>query len=191
MLSNLIDQFVANHRAVSGVPHCVADDDAAAGKALEIIAASGARCVALAQLPAGIAAGIARGCAAGGIEVLQPPYAPEALPGLIDRADIGITMADFAIAESATLAEVSTNDVTRVISGLPRTHIGLVRASEIVPRLADAAPRIRALFSRERGGAVISFISGPSRTGDIEMILTLGVHGPGVMHAVLIGGAHA
>jgi L-lactate dehydrogenase complex protein LldG len=191
MTPSLIDRFIANHRAVSGVPHTVADDAAAAAKAVEIITASGARCVALARLPTEIAGPIAQACAAQGIEVLQPPYAPEALPGLIDRADVGVTMADFAVAESATLAEISTNDVTRIISGLPRTHIGLVRASEIVPRLGDAAPRIRDFFSRHAGGAVISFISGPSRTGDIEMILTLGVHGPGVMHAILIGDAHA
>ena len=52
--------------------------------------------------------------------------------------------------------------------------------------LEDAAPRLRALFQENPRNCVVSFISGPSRTGDIEMILTLGVHGPETAHAIIV-----
>jgi L-lactate dehydrogenase complex protein LldG len=62
-----------------------------------------------------------------------------------------------------------------------------LHAADIVNRFEEGAARIRDIVKQHDENLVISFISGPSRTGDIELKLTLGVHGPGEAHAVIIG----
>src|SRR5690606_30546689 len=133
--------------------------------------------IAIAQLPPALADAIAERAKSAEIEVLREPYRFEDLPDLIDTADIGIAWADFGIAESGTLAEIALNDATRLVSSLPRVYVGIVRASDLKPTLADAAPIMREMFRQNDKNCVVSFLSGPSRTGDIEMRLTLGVHG--------------
>jgi L-lactate dehydrogenase complex protein LldG len=66
--------------------------------------------------------------------------------------------------------------------------MSVLHAEEIVERFDEGAARIREIVQQHDGNLVISFISGPSRTGDIELKLTLGVHGPEEAHAVVIGG---
>ncbi len=171
---------------LSGVAHSVATESAAAEKIVTIFKAKKARCVALAGLPASLVAAIEKGC--DGITVLKEPYAADALPGAIDKADVGVTGIAFAIAQSGTLVETATNDAVRLVSGLPRTYIGVLRAEDIVDKFHDGAARVRRIVQQHDHNLVISFISGPSRTGDIELKLTLGVHGPEDAHAVIIGG---
>ena len=65
---------------------------------------------------------------------------------------------------------------------MPHTHLCVLRVADVVPTLADAFAQVA-----ERGvPSAMSWISGPSRTGDLEMILTLGVHGPRAVEVVLI-----
>ena len=150
----------------------------------KVVAEKGASCLALANLPDGLERSRLR------VEVPRSACCRtvrrEPLPGAIDRAHVGITGIVFGIAQTGTLVEVATNDATRLLSALPRTHIGVVRASELVEHYDDAAPRIRAIFNDNPANCVISFLSGPSRTGDIELKLTLGVHGPESAHAIII-----
>jgi len=120
------------------------------------------------------------------IECIKAPFNRSDLPHLIDTAQIGISHADFAIAEAGALVEISTNDEVRLVSTLPRTHICIVDSKQILMTLEEAAPRLRQAFSDHDQGCVATFISGPSRTGDIEMILTLGVHGPEVSHVIVL-----
>jgi L-lactate dehydrogenase complex protein LldG len=176
--------FAANFGKLSGVAHQVASEGAAAEAILSIFKAKQARCVALAGLPASLVAAIEGGCE--GITVLKEPYPADTLPGAIDEADVGVTGIEFAIAQSGTLVEAATNDAVRLVSSLPRTYIGVLRAEDVVDRFYDAAARVRRIVQSHERNLVISFISGPSRTGDIELKLTLGVHGPEDAHAVLI-----
>jgi L-lactate dehydrogenase complex protein LldG len=108
------------------------------------------------------------------------------MPDAIAAAEVGITGIAFGIAQTGTLVEVSTNDAVRLVSALPRTYIGVLRRRDIVDRYTDAAARVRSIVALHDRHLVISFISGPSRTGDIELKLTLGVHGPEQAHAVII-----
>jgi len=85
------------------------------------------------------------------------------------------------------LVEISTDDVVRLVSGLPCAYIGVLHAVDIVNRFEEGPARIRDIVKQHDENLVISFISGPSRTGDIELKLTLGVHGPGEAHVVIIG----
>ena len=170
---------------LSGVAHPVASESAAVEKIVSILNTKKARCVALAGLSASLVAAIEERC--DGITVLKEPYAADTLPGAIDTADVGVTGIAFAIAQSGTLVETATNDAVRLVSGLPRTYIGVLRAEDIVDKFHDGAARIRRIVQQHDQNLVISFISGPSRTGDIELKLTLGVHGPEEAHAVIIG----
>jgi L-lactate dehydrogenase complex protein LldG len=100
---------------------------------------------------------------------------------------VGITGCFCAIAETGTLALLS-GESTFVSAGLlPETHIAVVPASRIVLGLEDAFALIRA----ERGELprAVNFISGPSRTGDIEQTIVLGAHGPYRVHAIVVRNA--
>jgi len=88
-------------------------------------------------------------------------------------ASAGVTEVEWAIADTGTLAGDFTPVERRLASTLPPVHIALVRTAAIQPDLP-------ALFSRLHPGrcGYISLITGPSRTADIERVLTIGVHGP-------------
>lgn len=176
--------FAECFEGLSGVAHTASSEQAAVDEIVSIIKSEAAKCVALAGLPASLVAAIED--RSGSIEVLKEPYQAETLPGAIDKADVGITGIAFAIAQSGTLVEISTNDVVRLVSGLPKTYIGVLQATDIVNRFEDGSARIRDIVAQHDKHLVISFISGPSRTGDIELKLTLGVHGPEQAHVVII-----
>ena len=82
--------------------------------------------------------------------------------------------------------EFAVDDANRLVSVLPLVHIGLFRAADIVENLTDAADPIRNFYIENARNATVSFISGPSRTADIEMRLIHGVHGPAETHTVIV-----
>lgn len=88
-------------------------------------------------------------------------------------AKIGISQMDWAIADTGTLAQDATRVDLRLVSTLPAIHIALAGTSRI---LADLPSVLQRLTPAQAG--CISFITGPSRTADIERVLTIGVHGP-------------
>jgi L-lactate dehydrogenase complex protein LldG len=186
MTSELVRAFVESHAAVSGKPHVAGSVAEAAGIIGEVLRGLDAKRVALANLPGALAVAVEERARALDIVVLKEPFPANTLPHAIDEANVGVTGMAFGIAQSGTLVEVVLNDASRLVSALPRVHIGVVWAKDIVARLEDAAPRLRAVFEQHSTNCVVSFITGPSRTGDIELKLTLGVHGPGEAHAVII-----
>lgn len=186
-MSEITDSFVANFEAVAGKAHLVDSLEAAVRKTAEIIRDAGATRVACAQTPGDFAQQLRAALGTAEVDLKQEPYSAQDLPLGLNEVQIGITGIDFAIAQSGTMVEVAINDATRLVSSMPRTHIGILYAREIVPLFFDAAARLRTLFADNERNIAVSFISGPSRTGDIEMILTLGVHGPEKAHVVVIG----
>lgn len=100
-------------------------------------------------------------------------------------ADIGITGVDFAIAETGTLVLLSGPEQPRLTSLLPPVHISILEREKIVANIHVLFERLGEFYeSYDKLCSCISFITGPSRTADIELNLTLGVHGPG--RAILI-----
>ena len=97
---------------------------------------------------------------------------------------VGVTGAFAGIAETGTLMVVSGPDTPASTSLLPETHIAILRASRIVPCMEEAWALLRA----EHGvmPRAVNFISGPSRTADIEQTLVLGAHGPYRVHVVIV-----
>jgi L-lactate dehydrogenase complex protein LldG len=107
----------------------------------------------------------------------------EARPPRGDDA-IGITGAFCAIAETGTLMLCSGARTPSAVSLVPETHIAIVRSARVVRTMEDAWQLLRA----ERGALprAVNFVSGPSRTADIEQTVTLGAHGPYRVHLVLV-----
>jgi L-lactate dehydrogenase complex protein LldG len=97
---------------------------------------------------------------------------------------VGITGCYCAIAETGTLMLLSGPQTHAVTSLLPDTHIAVVPTSRILRSMEDAWDLLR----RERGALPrqVAFVSGPSRTADIEMTLVLGIHGPYRVHVILV-----
>ncbi|MBI3140285.1 MAG: lactate utilization protein C [Rhodocyclales bacterium] len=100
---------------------------------------------------------------------------------------VGLTGAFCAAAETGTLVLCSSPDSPATVSLLPETHIAVVAASRIVAGMEEAW----ALMRQELGELprAVNFISGPSRTGDIEQTLVLGAHGPYRVHILVVAGA--
>ncbi len=98
---------------------------------------------------------------------------------------VGISGCFCGVAETGTLMLLSGPETPATVSLLPETHIALVDVSRIVATMEDAFALLRA----ERGSLprAVNFISGPSRTGDIEQTIVLGAHGPCRVHLILIG----
>ncbi len=101
----------------------------------------------------------------------------------ISRADLGVTGSDFALAESGSVVLSHGRGRGRLVSLVPEIHVALVMTTTIHRTLAHWA---REFPSKPAETANLVIVTGPSRTGDIELELTLGVHGPRHMHVVLI-----
>jgi L-lactate dehydrogenase complex protein LldG len=98
---------------------------------------------------------------------------------------VGITGALCAIAETGTLVLLSGKNTPPVTSLLPETHVAVVRISRIVKNMEEAWGLLRGespVMPR-----AVNFVSGPSRTADIEQTVTLGAHGPYRVHIILVG----
>jgi len=101
-----------------------------------------------------------------------------------DTDPVGITGAFCAIAETGTLMTLSSRDTPATVSLLPETHVAVARRSRIVRGMEEAWQ-----LMRDELGApprAVNFISGPSRTADIEQTVTLGAHGPYRVHVIVV-----
>lgn len=95
----------------------------------------------------------------------------------LEKCDVGISECDALIAQTGTVLVTSRSAGGRALSCLPPHHVVIARREQLVPDL----PAALALVKQKYAGnfpSMISFITGPSRTGDIERILVLGAHGP-------------
>jgi iron-sulfur cluster protein len=105
------------------------------------------------------------------------------------EADMGISGANIAIAETGTLVIVSNEGNARLVTSLPDVHVAVVGYERLVEDMDDATSIIKILSKCGTGQKMtsyVSFITGPSRTSDIERQLTLGCHGPKEVHIVFV-----
>ena len=114
------------------------------------------------------------------LEIEELGIAPNAHD--IFRFDVGISTVQAAIAETGTLVLDSTRERHRLVSLVPPVHIAIVRASQIYRTLSEVLSLIRK--DKEISPAV-TFITGPSRTADIELTLAIGVHGPQELYVII------
>jgi L-lactate dehydrogenase complex protein LldG len=114
----------------------------------------------------------------GGFEKIGSPLRERA-----SEIDAGIVIASFGIAETGTLVVNSNSEDTRLATMLSETNFVLLNSGNIVEKSFDIADELNAWFLESNYTA---FITGPSRTADIERVLTLGAHGPAQLHIILI-----
>lgn len=127
------------------------------------------------------------------LEILMP-LCRDAGIGLIDKGlhahlggmDVGLTRADFGIAETGTIGLNCPGEDLRLATMISEIHIAVLRAEDIRAEAFDMESHLADRFAR--GPDYTAFITGPSRTADIERVLTLGVHGPLELHVVIIKG---
>jgi len=109
------------------------------------------------------------------------------LRGLTAEADLGLTGVDLALAETGTLVLRSGPGRPRSTSLLPPYHVAVFDRGALVESLQQVGVFLEAWNTRDDGfGGVVNFITGPSRTADIELTLTRGVHGPKEVHAIFV-----
>ena len=127
----------------------------------------------------------------GGLQVTAAcgvaPATPQAAKDDFFAADIGITNVYRLIAETGTVVVAANPNEPRSNSLLPPVHIALADRSQLLPDLFDLfdlfSPNVTATQSLPP--SCLSLITGPSKTGDIELRLVTGVHGPGEVHVIL------
>lgn len=169
--NHLYGEFELRAKAVSTEVFRVKRADEARKIILDIVKKTGAKSVALVLCPLIEASGIVDKLKDNGVTIYtgQGDIAEN-----ISTTDIGISGVEFGIAECGSVCQDALAIESRLVSSLPPLHIAFMESRNIVPGIEDAIDIISGFFTE----GYISWITGPSRTADIERVLTIGVHGP-------------
>jgi L-lactate dehydrogenase complex protein LldG len=103
----------------------------------------------------------------------------------LEQAQVGLTVCELLVAQTGSVCVTSLQSGGRVLSVLPEHHVVVAYRSQIVGDLSDAYTELARRYPKGYP-SMISFITGPSRTGDIERILVLGAHGPKRLTVLLV-----
>jgi L-lactate dehydrogenase complex protein LldG len=134
------------------------------------------------QFSSGERLGLAAAIKAGGVALLQSDLRQGAA-----TASVGVTGANFAFAATGTVVLESTAEDIRLATTLPEHHVVLLDPAKIFADDLAAIPYLRT-FHQNSPRNYLAYITGPSRTADIERVLTIGVHGPKRLHILLFSG---
>ncbi|MFN4218121.1 MAG: lactate utilization protein C [Candidatus Bipolaricaulia bacterium] len=172
-MSALIERFIDELERVAGKAQRAHSDEHACELLLEIVRDHHVRAVAIAQFS--LAQRLESKLREVGYELVRGRE--------IARADIGISGADLAVAETGSLL-ISHDGISEFVAALPPVHIALIRSEQIVATLEEAF----AFCEREleRAPKDFLFVTGPSRTADIELTPVIGVHGPQELIVIIL-----
>jgi len=176
-INTLAEIFCKNLESVGGNCRIVGNDLAATRAIEEIVSTLDAKRVAISDAPA-----VRNLCStlSNETEILTNASAKE-----LFACDVGITAAQYAIAETGTLVLESEHERNRLTSLVPPVHICLLDARAIFERMIEVL-EILHKNGREKLDRAVTFITGPSRTSDIELTLAIGVHGPRELHVIVM-----
>ncbi|HEV2764925.1 MAG TPA: lactate utilization protein [Pyrinomonadaceae bacterium] len=110
---------------------------------------------------------------------------------LLLGAQVGVTSADYALADTGTLVLLSGGEQHRLVSLLPPVHVCLLRPERILPNMSELLALLGEAYASGAPPQALTCVTGPSRTADIEQAITLGVHGPRSLHVLLTGAEEA
>jgi len=175
----LRDLFEERARSVTAVVQGRPDLAGALAYAVELTREQGGGEIAAPGLEEAWASQLESLCAEAGIRLLRE--------GLRDQGQgfhTGLCLAQWGIADTGTLVIDSTSEELRLATMLCEVQVAILPAAGIRPDLAALAPELEEFMSRSPH--YLAFISGPSRTADIELSLTVGAHGPGQVHVIIL-----
>ena len=170
---NLIESFRGNLEAVGGIVLVVESKVKAASAIQKIIGEKKARKIAASD--ADFISEIVN------LLEIEAEISVNAAASELFECDLGITGAQFGIAETGTLVLESEKEFNRLTSLVPPVHVCVLEAHKIKRTLGETLAILEKDLSK-----TITFITGPSRTSDIELTLAIGVHGPGELIVILI-----
>ena len=177
--------LVEKLRATGMGVHVLDSADQALQKALALIKESGAERLGAADLGPELNELLPQTARSLGLEVV-PAGDDRAEAKSYEPLAAGLTRADLAVAQVGALLQAARPGGGRLMSLMPPMHVALLWAKDILPAMADLPP---ALQDQERFPdgmpPAVSLIGGPSKTGDIEAVIVLGVHGPGRVEVVI------
>lgn len=119
-------------------------------------------------------------CETAGLQLLAPPFRMHA-----NEIHTSLTPVDWGIAETGTLVLDSTSEDVRIATTLAETHIAILPASKIKPDTAAIENELNTVL-KTAAAFYTAFITGASRTADIERVLAIGVHGPQELHILVL-----
>lgn len=181
---SLVERFRLALEAVVGRCLVVSDERGAAEALRRIIEERGARRIAVSDSP--LARRVLEGARAGAdTEVLEAATAEEQF-----ECDLGVTGAQWAVAETGTLVIESDAERNRLASLVPTAHVAVVGSERVRQTLGEVLAEIGS-GGAERLSRAVTFITGPSRTSDIELTLAVGVHGPAELYVIIVEGEGA
>ena len=176
---DLISLFTDRLTGVGGLVQVVADSVSAASAVLAIAEASSERTIWVSSDVTQRAPALVAQLRSHGLMTRQPSS-----PAEVRDQPLGLAIAEGAIAETGSVIMSEPVVGSRSVTLMTETLIVVCPTSALLPSLDDAAVLLRTISAS--GASYATFITGPSRTADIERQLTIGVQGPGVLHVVLV-----
>ncbi|MBU3932192.1 MAG: lactate utilization protein C [Proteobacteria bacterium] len=169
--AHLFSEFEDRAKAVSAEVFRVPTAADARETLIRLVEAAQVKKAVVVESPLQRAAGITEALRSRGVTVYTEPAD---IAAHADTADIGISGVEFGIAETGSVFQDGYAIATRLVTILTPLHVVFLPSANIVPGITEAFDIISRSFDR----GYIGFITGPSRTADIERVLTIGVHGP-------------
>lgn len=189
-VSELIARFTEEASAVRAQVYLVSDKLQLVARIGEICRSVGATEVALSDSGFIAEMNLPEQLAAQGLSLFAPHAAAidhEQMVTRLANCGVGLTAADYAIAETGTIVLSSDEPNGLLVSLLPPVHIALVRRSQIAASLDDVIGKIGTeRVGRQDASRSVTLITGPSRTSDVELVLSIGVHGPKELHVIIL-----
>ncbi len=181
---DLVELMSGKAQAVQTVVRLCAHWDEVVTYTLDLTASQGGSTVAPWGLPDQARDRLIQGAAHKGLRVLDPPFRRH-----LEQIHTALTPVDWGVAETGTLVLDSTSEDLRLATMLSETHVAVLPKERLRRSSFDVAEAMKAWHMDPP--RYVAFISGASRTADIERVLTIGVHGPQHLHLLILKEADA
>ncbi|MDR7435499.1 MAG: lactate utilization protein [Armatimonadota bacterium] len=178
------DRFIQEFSRAGGVVYRARSGEEARKALQEIVRGAGASRVARWESPLLGLLQVDVALTAVGLDVVPLPSENREVYGKeLNAVEVGLTEVDYAVAETGTLVLFADPVRPRAVSLLPKVHVAILPRGALVSTFEELFSR---LASQESRPSAITFITGPSRTADIEMTPVMGVHGPQAVYVILL-----